>query len=89
MAASGGLNSLGRILATAATGESRQRWRDFMRALVVGGRNKNLFTRAHSLLPALSREDTGLALEWMVGSEIGVEIIRVAEEALADTAKPW
>jgi hypothetical protein len=55
-------NSLGRILATAgAEPLSQQRWRDFMRALAVGGLTKNFFSRTHSLLPALSRAETGLA----------------------------
>ena len=59
-----------------------------MRALAMGGPTKNLFSRTQSMLPALSREETGLALEWMMGSDIGEKIIQVAEEILADTLAP-
>jgi hypothetical protein len=57
------LNPLGKAL-TAALGESSpQQWRDFMRALVAGGKSRNLFSRSDTVVPGLTREQMALAME--------------------------
>ena len=83
-----GLNPLGRVLTAAAGGSYPQQRRDFLRALVAGGKSRNLFSRSDSVVPGLSREQMALAMEWMMASDVGLELIEHAREAPEDDVEP-
>jgi hypothetical protein len=55
---------------------------------VAGGKSKNLFSRSDSVVPGLSKKQMALAMEWMMASDVGLELIEHAQEALGDSVEP-
>ena len=82
------LNSLGRALAAVPGRNSTQRWRDFMRTWVERGSGSTLLSRAQPVIPGMAKSQLALAMEWMMGGEVGAVIIRRAEEAMRDVKTP-
>ena len=87
MGQGGKLNSIGRALASTIGDTSGQRWRDFMRVFVEGN-GRELFSRTYSVIPGMTKVQMALAMEWMMGSEIGVEIREITEGAMGDQVNP-
>ena len=52
-----------------------------MRVLVEGN-GKDLFSRTHSVIPGMTKGQMALAMEWMMGSEVGEKIREIAERAM-------
>jgi hypothetical protein len=88
MGRAGRLGSLGRVLAAATGDNTVQRWRDFARVLVKSDTGGALFNRSRSVVPGITQDQMALAMEWMMGSEIGARMIKRAETALSDVSKP-
>jgi hypothetical protein len=84
----GCLDSVGRALAATASDDASQRWRDFFRVLIHGGKSKGANGRADAVITGLDRKTMALSLEWMLDSEVGSGIAIAARAAMRDTINP-
>jgi hypothetical protein len=80
------LNAVGRNLFAVAGHNPQQRWKEFLRTLVEGTK-KDPHERASEVVSGLNRERMALALEYAMGTPVGLQIALKAQAHMEATTQ--
>ena len=82
------LNSTGRNLLAVTDQNPQQRWKDFLGASVRNVRSERAHERASEVINGLNRSKMALAMEYVMGTPVGLQVAQRAQVYLRATKEP-